>query len=189
MVLDQQPNVFGQELNPRQVSTMAREHGYHVFWPPTVKPNWWIASWVMVRDDLQPRPVPQELLAPFDSYVAAGRINWPGLGDLTVVSMHASPKPVPAGQLDRWPWTLPQPRVGQPGRRGLTLHYSDLIVEMLRLLADDGPLLAAGDLNEARAWDDVNPGHTFPTTHPCGSRSAPLFHPVRPPPDMITVGD
>jgi hypothetical protein len=88
--------------------------------------------------------------------------TWPRLGKLTVVSMHASPKTVPPGVLDRYPGSPPPPRRGGTGtRHGGRLLCSDLPLHAPSEAATRGPVLAAGDLNEARRWDGVNAGDTW----------------------------
>jgi len=154
--------VFGQELHPRNLGDLPRAHGYTVLEPPVLKSQYWVASWVLARDDLLPEPAGLDLLSPFDSYVAAARLQWPGLGPLTVVSMHASPNPVPLDELSGWPWRAPTPRSGGPFVRHSGRHfYSDMVLEALRVLALDGPVLAAGDLNEARGLDSVHAPATW----------------------------
>ena len=119
----------------------------------------------MVRGDLPVMPLDdatQSLLEPFDSYVAGGTVELPGLGATTVISVHASPQPVTDADLARWHGELPAPRTGGSGVRDAgKLFYSDLIVDVLRQMAAGGPVLATGDLNEARAWDDHHVGHTW----------------------------
>jgi CO/xanthine dehydrogenase Mo-binding subunit len=134
-------------------------------WPQPLETRWWIASWITVRNDLTvtaPDDRTRDLLQPFSSYVAAAHVELPGIGATTIVSMHASPNPVTAADLARWPGDPPRPRSGGIGVRNTgELFYSDLIVDALRQMADERPVLAAGDLNEARSWDEAHPGHTW----------------------------
>jgi CO/xanthine dehydrogenase Mo-binding subunit len=134
-------------------------------WPQPLETRWWIASWITVRNDLTvtaPDDRTRDLLQPFSSYVAVAHVELPGIGATTIVSMHASPNPVTAADLARWPGDPPRPRSGGIGVRNTgELFYSDLIVDALRQMADERPVLAAGDLNEARSWDEAHPGHTW----------------------------
>lgn len=159
--------VFAQELNRRStVESLAATYGYHpVVWPARVEPRWWMVSWIMVRDDLVLEPLEEDarrLLVPFSSYVAAARVGWPPLGSIIVLSVHASPNVVTEEDLGAWPAERPEARSGGVGvPRAGRLLYADLVIAALRELTADGPVLAAGDLNEARGWDERHPGHTW----------------------------
>lgn len=158
--------VFRQEFNkPDVLEPLAEEHGYYIVWPQRLEARWWIASWIMVRNDLTvtaPDDLTRDLLQPFSSYVAAAHVELPGIGATTMVSVHASPNTVTDADLGRWPADPPRPRSGGIGVRNAgKLFYSDLIVDALRQMADRHPVLAAGDLNEARSWDEAHPGETW----------------------------
>lgn len=84
------------------------------------------------------------------SYVAVARMELGTVGDCFIASVHASPTRLDAGWLDRWDASgLPRP---EP-RTGLDLWDSDLVLESMRCVAAWGPLIVAGDWNEARGWD------------------------------------
>jgi hypothetical protein len=159
--------VFGQELaHEQRLEELAEQHCYKVIWPIDVKPKAQVVSWVMAARHLKGRPVSDQrllsLLAVHESSVAAAEVTWPSLGRLTVVSMHASPATVSADALSRYPGSPPSARRGGTDTRHGGRHfYSDLLLDALADAATRGPVLAAGDLNEARKWDEVNPGHTW----------------------------
>jgi hypothetical protein len=90
------------------------------------------------------------------SYVAAATLTSRAIGELTVMSVHASPTRPSDKDVQRW--TLPLPPVrptGQPSE----LWDSDFVLETVaRLAPRTTPMLVAGDWNEARAWDKHHPG-------------------------------
>ena len=73
------------------------------------------------------------------------------------MSVHASPQQADPA-LYGWTGADVQPRDGggDPRYTPRRLWDSDLALETLHLLSESGPLLAAGDLNEARDFDLVN---------------------------------
>lgn len=160
--------VFGQELaGGDRLDRLASEHGYVVVWPACVlNPRWQVVSWVMVKEELSPTPLVDPALLDklkiHQSYVASASVELPGLGAAALVSMHASPNVVPEAELATYP-SPPDPRSGGSSRDAGRLFYSDLVVDALADAATRGPVLAAGDLNEARAWDDGHPGETWGT--------------------------
>ncbi len=92
------------------------------------------------------------------SYLAAATISLPDVGETTAVSVHASPSVVEAKYRDVWQQAgreLPTPR---PSAGPAELWDSDMVLATLALLAQEGPVLAAGDFNECLAWDDNHPG-------------------------------
>jgi hypothetical protein len=97
--------VFLQEFKHREfLETLAAERGYRVIWPPQVDPKWWVVSSILVRDDIEASPPDDEtaaLLRSFDSYTAAAHVVLPELGEVTAVSVHASPRRS-RRQVDRW---------------------------------------------------------------------------------------
>src|SRR5687767_7201112 len=107
--------VFAQEFRRKDlVEELAGTYGYQVAWPLEVNPRWWMVSWLMVRNDLAVVPPSDwlaELIRPFDSYVAAAHVELPGIGQSTLMSVHASPTPVTDADLQRWVGVLPEPRV------------------------------------------------------------------------------
>ena len=93
------------------------------------------------------------------SYLAAARWKNGPTGLTVLVSVHASPNPADPEAYD-WEGDLPAPRYGgDPRYTSNQLWDSDLVLQTLRDLSDDGcvSLVAAGDFNEAMA-DDIEPG-------------------------------
>lgn len=96
-------------------------------------------------------------------YVAAARLaGWAPGRDLTVLSVHASPNPTTEQYLADYP---NRERIrrrdggADPRHRG-QLFDSDVVLETI---ARSGPaVLACGDLNEARGWDEL-PQHAGQT--------------------------
>ncbi len=86
-------------------------------------------------------------------YVAAARLSLPA-GDVVAVSAHASPS---RAEPERYGWVgqLPQARHGgdDPRYKGGELWDSDLLLATLGDLAQHGPVIAAGDFNEAKDFD------------------------------------
>jgi hypothetical protein len=90
------------------------------------------------------------------SYLAAATIQLGTLTPLVAVSVHASPTPYDDRYRDDWPGRLPDERRVQTGQR---LWDADLVLETLvRIAAQGCDVLAAGDFNEARAFD--TPGNS-----------------------------
>jgi endonuclease/exonuclease/phosphatase family metal-dependent hydrolase len=92
-------------------------------------------------------------------YVAAARlVGWGAGGDLTVFSVHASPSPTTAEYLSHHPapGRLRPRDGGSDARYGGKLFDSDVVLDTVSQYGPD--VLACGDLNEARGWDDT-PGH------------------------------
>jgi hypothetical protein len=167
-VLRKPAALFLQEFRDLDyLSALAHEHGYSLIRPPRLDPRWWIVSSLMVQSDLQPRPLDpatESLISVFGSYVAGSWVQLPGVGQTVMLSVHASPTAATSVDLARWVGPLPPTRDGGTGRRARpTLCYSDLVLEAMVRLADEAPVLAAGDMNEARAWDDDprHAGHTW----------------------------
>jgi hypothetical protein len=96
-------------------------------------------------------------LAAFGSYLAAAMI-----GDVLLVSVHASPT-LPgsaphARLLAEYPAAVTPRPAGPPGTRFKgELWASDLLLHALAALAADHQVVAAGDWNEARGWDQHPP--------------------------------
>jgi hypothetical protein len=149
------------------LEALGEQHGYVLIRPVRVDPRWWVVSSILVRSDLNPRPLEPGLagvIDVFDSYVAGALLHLPSIGDTVALSVHASPSAVTERDLERWPRPLPDPRDGGAGRRRHpTLFYSDLVLEAIHRLAEQMPVLAAGDFNEAREWDTDprHQGHTW----------------------------
>ena len=131
--------------------------------------GWKVRSAILTRlDEAHCAPLtPQELpeLEYHGEYVAAARLKgWDhGGGDLTVLSVHASPNPASDEHVAVYPAREAIRRRdggADPRHRGL-LFDADVVLETI---ARAGPaVLACGDLNEARGWDDLpqHTGHTW----------------------------
>lgn len=92
-------------------------------------------------------------------YVAAARMTGLAAGsDLTVFSVHASPAPTSNEYLEHHPdpSRLHARNGGADTRHAGKLFDSDVILDTVSRYGPD--VLACGDLNEARGWDDA-PGH------------------------------
>jgi hypothetical protein len=98
-------------------------------------------------------------------YVAAARlIGWgPDGADLSVLSVHASPNPTTAEYLSHYPGadTILRRDGGDDPRHHGQLFDADVVLETVARYAP--AVLACGDLNEARGWDDLpeHAGHTW----------------------------
>ena len=86
------------------------------------------------------------------SFVAGATVTLPSVGSAAVVSVHASPTPLTAADKERWPARLPE-------SRGAELWDSDFALATVQELALGLQVIAAGDWNEARAWDKTHSGH------------------------------
>ena len=85
------------------------------------------------------------------SYVAAAAVELPGVGAVVLMSVHASPKRVSEEWETTWRKHGPWPVAGRPS---CGLWDSDLVLRSVEIVAASGmPVVAAGDWNEARAWD------------------------------------
>ena len=85
------------------------------------------------------------------TYLAAARVQLGSLDPFVAVSVHASPTPFEARYRNDWPWRLAEERTVQVGQR---LWDADFVLDtLLRLTKDRVGVLAAGDFNEARAFD------------------------------------
>jgi hypothetical protein len=124
--------------------------------------RWAVRSALLVRSDLEIEPLTTpESLAPeapttlgyHGSYVAVARWN-SAEGAVLLASVHASPN---EAEPERFGWDGPDLTSrgggGDPRYPGGRLWDSDLLLHTLSILAGDGPLLAAGDLNEAQDFD------------------------------------
>lgn len=131
---------------------------YHVAEAPPTVPQYRCRSLVAVRRELdlevEQTVVPTALY--HGTYLAACRVTLPDLGRTTLVSVHASPTPVTTEERQAWPGELPAAR---PSALGGQLWDADMVLATLGLMAPQGPVLAAGDLNEARTWDKIHTGH------------------------------
>jgi len=125
-------------------------------------PTYRCRSAVAVRRDsgLVATAIPLRTADYHGSYVAAAKIEGLLSEPVTCLSVHASPTALTAA--DRASWerieSLPAAREGG-GPDANTLWDADLVHETLAGLKPR--VLAAGDWNEARAWDDLHPGQTW----------------------------
>jgi hypothetical protein len=160
--------VFGQELRLSEAVAIAGRAGYNLIGPPVViEPSWWMGSWIMVRPDLQYRRDDHEYWTRFECYVAAGFVTLPGVGEVRMVSAHASPHLVSQADLSLWQDDLPERRTGPTGRSN-TLRYSDLVLHAIGVCSNDCPTLAAGDFNESRHYDEPLGEQYFGQVHRLG---------------------
>ena len=155
---------FGQELRLSQAQQFAASSGYHLISPQISNPRWWMGSWILVRDDLTVEEGHHEYWSRFECYVAAGMVTLPELGNVRVVSAHASPKLVTTDVLSMWGDDLPGGRVGPTGRAN-ALRYADLVLHAIGTTSMKGPLLAAGDFNESRHYDEPLGKQFFELVH------------------------
>jgi endonuclease/exonuclease/phosphatase family metal-dependent hydrolase len=91
------------------------------------------------------------------SYVAAAAVELVGPGAVTCISVHASPTPLRPEDVERW--TGPDPRRRAGGPTDPPVWDSDYVLATLIAATEAGPVLAAGDFNEARRWDADHAGH------------------------------
>lgn len=84
------------------------------------------------------------------SYVATAVTDLSGIGSVRLMSIHASPNRVSADWQQQWTAC----GVELPDERTCGRWDADLLLETVRIAAIDvGGVIAAGDWNEARAWD------------------------------------
>jgi hypothetical protein len=146
--------VFAQEVPSDHWLDIWRSSGYRL-WLGEPR-GWAVRSVLLTRSDLHisdAGPSDHPTLHYHGSYVAAAR--WAThRGDVLLASVHASPN---RAEPERYGWAgdLPAARDGGHDARypGKQLWDSDLVAETLRRMQLVSPLLAAGDLNEARGFD------------------------------------
>lgn len=153
--------VFAQEVPSPEWLTVWTDAGYSCVLGPDR--GWRVRSALLISPEqvIEPLTPPAETSADpwlntlgyHGSYVAAAR--WASArGDVLLASVHASPT---EADPDRYGWTgapvTPRSGGGDPRYPGGRLWDSDLLLETLRALSTIGPLLAAGDLNEAVGFD------------------------------------
>jgi hypothetical protein len=145
--------LFLQEV-PRDRWVAGIDDYYAIFrWEPAYRP----LSILGVRKSLglKPKLLPGRELSDYHgSYLAAATIELAPVGRVALVSVHASPT--------RAEHYLEKDRYGgrpdgRPTGNG-ALWDSDVVLETLRRIQRSHPLIAAGDFNEARKWDDHYPG-------------------------------
>lgn len=124
---------------------------YVCFAHPPDSPTYSCRSLVAIRWDsgIEAEPLALRTAAYHGSYLAAASVRLPRFGPATFVSVHASPAKLESRYRKLWPGELPTPRAVAKG----VLWDADLVAATLSDLAGEGPLLAAGDFNEARESD------------------------------------
>jgi hypothetical protein len=147
--------VFAQEVPSASWLKVWSAAGYEVALGGP--PSWAVQSAVITDRRLTVEPVSVgefPNLGYHGSYVAA--VRWSSSrGDVLLASVHASPNPAEPERYD-WVGDLPAARSGGGDSRyvGNTLWDSDLVLHTLSEMArTGGAVLAAGDFNEARAFD------------------------------------
>lgn len=145
--------VFGQEFT--DYGTLKRHAvvaGYQLCTSRTLGSGT-VGSWLLVRLDIQVKPlysVHSDVTDFFGPYVAGARLACEAFEDVTVLSVHASPRAVPSSDLARWPGLAPAGRLEAEGMLR-ELYFSDLVLAMVIEVNKVTPTLVAGDLNEARS--------------------------------------
>lgn len=158
--------VFAQETDPEWIAVWeAAEYRAFVGGPPTyrcrsallVSRGIWVEQ--LTHDSLPS-------LAYHGSYVAAARMRLLDGRTQIAISAHASPAfpddPAMIRSAADWPADVPAPARRQVGT---AVRYAGELWDSDRVLAtavhareEGGPVLMAGDLNEARGWDVGHPG-------------------------------
>jgi endonuclease/exonuclease/phosphatase family metal-dependent hydrolase len=149
--------VLAQEVPDDDWIRIWTERGFQQF--TSTGPAYRARSVVLVRNGITARGL---LASEFPtsayhgSYVAAAVVELPGVGAVVLMSVHASPNRVSEEWAEQWRGChqeLPE------GRPSCGLWDSDLVLRSLEIVAVPGvPVIAAGDWNEARAWDLDHPG-------------------------------
>jgi hypothetical protein len=140
---------------------------HHRLW--TATPRYNCRSVLLVSKDLACTAVTLPTAAYQGSYVAVASVTLPDQCDLLCFSIHASPTPLTAEWIARWDAC----NIALAGRRDGPLWDADFALSSARSMVADAsgrPILAAGDWNEARAWD---------TRHPRSTAGADFFNIVR----------
>jgi endonuclease/exonuclease/phosphatase family metal-dependent hydrolase len=132
------------------------EQGYHLHEGAPARPRY-CRSGVAVHDSVgESRLVTLPAQDYHGSYLAAAEVQLDDLGPVTCVSVHASPTPLAEADIARWTGSEPRRRSGGPADP--PVWDSDYVLTSLAVAAGAGPVLAAGDFNEARLWDDHHAG-------------------------------
>ena len=148
--------VFAQEVPSDEWLAVWGEAGYEVSLGHDRQ--WKVRSALVTRKDLTVSPLSRDDFANLHyhgSYLAAARWST-RVGEVVLASVHASPNPA---EPDRYGWRgqLPEARDGGGDVRYLRGERwdSDLVLATLGEMANSGTglLIAAGDLNEALAFD------------------------------------
>ena len=121
------------------------------------------------------RPLTAQDLPELDhhgEYVAAARLTGWGSAGLTVLSVHAQPSSTSDDYLSHYPEPdrIGRRDGGKDPRHAGRRFDADVVLETVRRCGPD--VLACGDLNEARGWDDA-PGHQGQTWGRSSSAAGP----------------
>ena len=150
--MDQYDLVFAQEVPGGD--WLRERTGFHVF-THAAGQRYRTLSALLVRTSIGlPLTPPQITTARYHgSYLAAARVEHPTLGPVCLMSVHASPKRVS----DAWEKEWTACGVELPESRSCGRWDADLLLATVRRVASEYQVIAAGDWNEARAWDDEHP--------------------------------
>lgn len=143
--------VFAQEM-PHSLSGSARYGNFAVF--ESRGRQYLPRSAVFVRADINAKRYDFPTDEYHGSFVAAAEVDHPSAGRLVLMSVHASPNPASADWLTRWKKCGVDRSLHD---RSCGVWDSDLVLESVRHVNQEsgvGGLIAAGDWNEARHWDD-----------------------------------
>lgn len=159
-VLDRRPDVlFAQEAPPTR-DGLAEAYEVFEYLETDPYPAYACRSFVAVRRDagLEPAPIAIPTAQYHRSYLAAAAIQVDDLGQVILLSVHASPREIglDSRYLDDWqPTSLPTPRAACSG----TLWDADFVLATLAGVAGRGatPVIGAGDFNEARGPNTLDP--------------------------------
>jgi hypothetical protein len=151
---------FVQETFPAWIALLEEDDDYTVL--TGVERGWKVHSALVYRSDLQVERIDQTEVSALwyhGSYVAAARWTRPSGSEVILASVHASPNRAEPDR-DGWPRKVPLPTPRDPGldrRWPPGLWDSDLLLLTIRDLHSELglPVLAAGDFNEALAYDPV----------------------------------
>jgi endonuclease/exonuclease/phosphatase family metal-dependent hydrolase len=152
--------LFLQEVPSAEWLSRFELHGFRVFTAGTEAPSFRCRSAVVARSWLEPTPFDVSNAGYHGSYLAAATIRLPSVGQVACFSVHASPSRLRSDDESRWAGSPPPARSGG-GRDAGRLWDADYVLATLADHARHGPVLAAGDLNEARRWDLTHPGETW----------------------------
>lgn len=149
--------LFLQEVPADAAATLATD--YQVFTPAVEDGDFRCRSMVAIRSssNLLASQFALPTARYHGSYLATAMVNLPDLGPIVLASVHASPTRPTIDQRSLWPDDLVEPSPRPTGNG--ELWDSDYVLATLAHHALAGRhVLAAGDFNEARAWDGDHPG-------------------------------
>lgn len=140
--------VFAQEI-PGDEWLRAWKSDYEIV--TVARPRYQVRSALLVERSISCDLYPLPTVRYHDSYVAAASIVLPSIGSLVALSVHASPAVITDRYRQDWKASDLEPPLG----RGNDVPWdSDALLATVRAVATTGPVIAAGDWNEARSWDD-----------------------------------